>query len=91
MDGIKALAIAAGVGAVSAVVIAVGMAWAGEWVFYSHEYAHVGLKFAPGHKAGCGVEIPTALGRAAGLDWPLYCEQSDGGAGYVEGWFTIYG
>lgn len=45
----------------------------GQWTLYSHENAHVGLKFAYSTHAGCGVELLTDAGRAAGLD-PFYCE-----------------
>lgn len=44
----------------------------GAWSVYSHEYAHVGIKFAPELSPGCGVEIPTAEGRELGVGL-TYC------------------
>jgi len=67
----------------------IAMVGSGQWVVYSHEYAYAGIKFAPGPEAGCGVEIPTALGEAAGLE-PFYCEQGNGWSLLPEQWYTTY-
>lgn len=45
----------------------------GQWTIYSHDNAHLGLKFAPSTHAGCGVELVTQQGQDEGLE-PFYCE-----------------
>lgn len=67
------MALGALIGSVLGALITAGLAAAGEWSFYSHEYAYAGVKFAPSHVAGCGFEIRTAAGREL-TDGPLYCE-----------------
>lgn len=89
MNTFKGVLIGAGVGVLSALGIAGGLVAAGEWTVYGHEYAHAGIKFAPGPEAGCGVEIPTALGEAAGLE-PFYCEQGNPWHFLPEHWYTTY-
>lgn len=77
------------IGSAMASVIAGSMVATGEWVVYAHEYA-VGVKFAPDSEAGCGVELPTRLGREAGLTLG-YCDQGNDWWWLTESVYTVYG
>lgn len=77
------------IGCASASIISGSMIATGEWVVYSHEYAYAGVKFAPSTEAGCGVELPTQLGRDAGLV-PLYCERGNPWTWLPESLYTTY-
>ena len=86
MERIAGAMLGAGIGVAAGMALSLGLVAADAWTPYSHEYA-TGIKFAGAYEAGCGVELPTDLGRDAGLTL-FYCEQGDGGTGWVEGWFT---
>jgi len=78
------------IGCASASIISGSMIATGEWVVYSHEYAYAGVKFAPSAEAGCGVELPTRLGREAGLTLG-YCDQGNDWRWLPESVYTVYG
>lgn len=86
---VKGLLLGMGLGVLSAVGVAVGMTAFGEWTAYASEYTHAGLKFAGETDAGCGIELPTQLGRDAGLTL-LYCEHGNGLSFLPETLYTTY-
>lgn len=81
-----------GLSLLAAGMISVGITGAlvafGEWTPYANEYA-TGLKFAGATDSGCGVELPTELGREAGLT-VFYCEHENGWDVLPDGWYTTY-
>lgn len=89
MNKVKGLLIGAGVGVLSAFGIAGGLVAFGEWTAYASEYTYAGLKFAGETDSGCGLELPTELGRDAGLT-VLYCEHENGWSFIPEHWYTTY-
>lgn len=89
MNKVKGLLIGAGVGVLSAFGIVGGLVAFGEWTAYASEYTYAGLKFAGETDSGCGLELPTELGRDAGLT-VLYCEHENGWSFIPEHWYTTY-